>query len=358
MRTQSKGILGILIPDGSPASVLALGLCCSLAVTTRISDTLIAGIVLTAVSACSGIVLSLIRKILPQQIDIVIETLVVTGLVLLAARAAGDCGWELTPALVADMGLIALNSVLFSRRKPFALRHNPASAAFEGLLRGVAYTVMMLIVALLREVLGFFSLMAYPPMALIIFGIMLWMLIRNDEDMPRLHLTLPDACRTGLSSFVVIMLSMPLIWLMDRYVLDPGALSWAGFSFESMDLSGIGFAVMALIIVTVSRAVRTVAVRTGAADSTSVDVYFPIISVNAAILSARLIPFGECSLGLLPFNAAIAGLACFTAMAVFGAISDKTAYSDVPKGLRGPGIAFIIAGLAGLAAMAFFGIKI
>lgn len=359
MRTQSKGIIGILMPDGSPASVLALGICCALAVTSRIDYALTAGIVLTAVSVFSGIILSLIRRILPQPVDIVIETLVVALLTMLASDLLRNCGWELSLALTSDIGLVALNSVLFSRRKPFALRHNPLSSAFEGLLRGVAYTVVMLIIALCRDLLGFVGLMAFPPMALLLFGLLLWVLMLNGgEEVFQQRFGIPDASRTGFATLAVIMLSMPLIWIMDRFVLDSGALSWAGPSFDIMILDDIRFAVMALIAVAMSRAVRTVALKPAPAEHTAADIYFPLLSVNAVLISARLIPFGECSFGLLLVNAALAGLACLAAMFIYAAISDKTRYSDIPKGLRGPGITFIIAGLAGIAAMAFLGIKI
>ena len=295
MRTQSKGLIGILIPDGSPASVLALGFCCALAVTSQMCDALVAGIVLTAVSICSGIVLSAVRRILPQQVDIVSEVFVVMLFVLSATAIAGTSGFDVTPALAADIGVISLNSVLFGRRKPFALRHNPASAAFEGLLRGLAYTLIMLIVALLREVLGygtvfgnhifysgfnelakdsgFAGLMAFPPMALILFGFLLWFLMRNEEDellQPRFNIS--DTCRTGLSTFMVIMLSMPLIWVMNRFVLDAGVLSWLDMSFESVDLSGIGLAATALISVTFSRIVKMISDKFSNADNIAMDV--------------------------------------------------------------------------------------
>lgn len=359
MRTQSKGIIGILMPDGSPTSVLALGICCSMAVTTQISDTLMAGIVLTAVSVCSGILLSVIRRILPQQIDIVVETLVVMLLVMLSELVLNNCGWELSTALTSGLGIIAFNSVLFSRRRPFALRHNPASSAFEGLVRGVAYTAIMLVIALLRDLLGFVGLMAYPPAALLIFGIILWVLMPDvEEDRLQPRFNTADACRTGLCTFAVLMLAMPLIWLLNRYVLDAGALAWLDPSFEDSGLDDIKLASTALVAVAMSRLVKLISAKVSSSEHLAMDVYFPLVSVNAAFISAWLIPFGECSFALLLVNAALAGLACFVALAAFAAISDRTWYSDVPKGLRGPGIAFIIAGLAGIAAMAFLGIKI
>ena len=138
----------------NPILVLLLGLCPALAVTTSLRNGLGMGLTTTAVLACSGLVVSLLRKVIPPQIR------TISWLVIIAAltTAADLLLQALFPALSAALGiyvpLIAVNCLVLSRAEAFASRRRPGPAFLDGAFMGLGFTAALVILGAVREILG------------------------------------------------------------------------------------------------------------------------------------------------------------------------------------------------------------
>lgn len=163
----------------------------------------------------------------------------------------------------------------------------------------------------------------------------------------------------GLAVILVLMVTLPLNWVLDRFVLSPGALSWVSPEFAEIDLSFLTFIVFVAVIAAVTQLVEMIVEKYVPSLHLSLGIFLPLIAVNCAILGASLF-MQERSYSCLTqvfAYAAGSGLGWFLAIVTLAAIREKIRYSDVPEGLRGLGITFITVGLIGLAFMGFMGIK-
>src|SRR5210317_954166 len=161
----------------------------------------------------------------------------------------------------------------------------------------------------------------------------------------------------GAAVIFVLAVTVPMNWLLDQYVLQPGALAWLGAEFVDYDLSFLSFILFIATIATMVQLVEIVVEKFAPALYNSLGIFLPLIAVNCAILGgslfmqAREIP----SLGLA-FNYGISsGIGWFLAILAIAAIREKIRYSNVPPPLRGLGITFIITGLMGIGFQSFGG---
>lgn len=163
----------------------------------------------------------------------------------------------------------------------------------------------------------------------------------------------------GLAVILVLLVTLPLNWVLDRYVLAPGALKWISPALAGVDLSFLTFIVFVAVIAAVTQVVEMVVERFVPSLHLSLGIFLPLIAVNCAILGASLFMQERAYTGLgeVLAYALGSGLGWFLAIVSLAAIREKLRYSDIPKGLRGLGITFIVVGLMGLAFMGFMGIK-
>lgn len=163
----------------------------------------------------------------------------------------------------------------------------------------------------------------------------------------------------GLAVILVLLVTLPLNWALDRYVLAPGALKWISPALAGVDLSFLTFIVFVAVIAAVTQVVEMVVERFVPSLHLSLGIFLPLIAVNCAILGASLFMQERAYTGLgeVLAYALGSGLGWFLAIVSLAAIREKLRYSDIPKGLRGLGITFIVVGLMGLAFMGFMGIK-
>lgn len=161
----------------------------------------------------------------------------------------------------------------------------------------------------------------------------------------------------GVAVVFVLAITVPLNWLLDQYLLQPGALSWLGQEYADYDLSFLSFIMFIATIATMVQLVEIVVEKFSPSLYNSLGIFLPLIAVNCAILGGSLfmqsreIP----SLGLA-FNYGIAsGIGWFLAILAIAAIREKIRYSNVPPALRGLGITFIITGLMAIGFMSFGG---
>lgn len=161
----------------------------------------------------------------------------------------------------------------------------------------------------------------------------------------------------GAAVIFVLAITVPLNWLLDQYVLQPGALKWLGAEYAGFDLSFLSFIMFISTIATMVQLVEIVVEKFSPALYNSLGIFLPLIAVNCAILGGSLfmqsreIP----TLGLA-FNYGVAsGIGWFLAILAIAAIREKIRYSNVPPALRGLGITFIITGLMAIGFMSFGG---
>lgn len=164
----------------------------------------------------------------------------------------------------------------------------------------------------------------------------------------------------GLAVIFVLLCTLPLNYLLNRFVLQPGALSWLGGSFASVDLSFLSFIIFIAVIAAFTQLVEMIVEKFMPSLYSSLGIYLPLIAVNCAILGGSLFmqqrDFGN--IGEAATYAFGSGIGWYIAIVALAAIREKLSYSNVPKPLRGIGITFITVGLMGMAFMLFMGIQL
>ena len=158
----------------------------------------------------------------------------------------------------------------------------------------------------------------------------------------------------GLAVIFVLLCTLPINYLLNRYVLAPNAL------IEGVDLSFLSFIIFIAVIAAFTQIVEMVVEKFLPSLYSSLGIYLPLIAVNCAILGGSLFmqqrDFGNC--GEAAVYALGSGIGWYLAIVALAAIREKMAYCHVPKGLKGIGITFIVVGLMGIAFMAFMGISL
>lgn len=164
----------------------------------------------------------------------------------------------------------------------------------------------------------------------------------------------------GLAVVFVLLITVPVDWLLDKYVLSEGALSWLGEGFANVDLSFLSFIMFIAIIASMVQLVEMIVEKFAPALYSQLGIFLPLIAVNCAILGGSLF-MQERQYETLSEATAFglgSGIGWLLAIVGIAAIREKIKYSDVPAPLRGLGITFIVTGLMGIAFMSFMGIKL
>ena len=164
----------------------------------------------------------------------------------------------------------------------------------------------------------------------------------------------------GLAVIFVLLCTLPLNYLLNKFVLQPGALSWLGPQFADVDISFLSFILFIAVIAAFTQLVEMIVEKFLPSLYSSLGIYLPLIAVNCAILGGSLfmqnkdfVNVGEASVYALG-----SGIGWFLAIVTLAAIREKMSYSKVPAGLRGIGITFITVGLMAMAFMTFMGLTI
>jgi len=164
----------------------------------------------------------------------------------------------------------------------------------------------------------------------------------------------------GAAVIFVLAITVPVNFLIDKYLLQPGALKWLDPSFANIDLSFLSFIMFIAVIAAMVQLVEMFVERFAPALYSSLGIFLPLIAVNCAILGGSLFmqqkEFTQVSEAVV--YGLGSGIGWLIAIVLLAAIREKISYSNVPAPLRGLGITFIITGLMAIAFMAFMGIKI
>ena len=163
----------------------------------------------------------------------------------------------------------------------------------------------------------------------------------------------------GLAVIFVLLITLPVNYLLNKYVLSPGALSWIP-GMEGVDLSFLSFIVFIAVIAAIVQIVEMVVEKFSPALYSQLGIFLPLIAVNCAILGASLFMQEKdfVNVGEATVYALGSGIGWFLALVSLAAIREKMSYSNVPAPLKGLGITFITVGLMGMAFMTFMGIQL
>ena len=172
--------------------------------------------------------------------------------------------------------------------------------------------------------------------------------------------TVKTSIGMGFAVVFVLTITVPLNFLIDKYILQPGALIWVGPEYAELDLSFLSFIMFIAVIASMVQLVEMIVEKISPALYGALGIFLPLIAVNCAILGGSLFMqikdfSGILESGIYGFGSGIGWLLAILAIA---AIREKIAYSNVPAPLRGLGITFIITGLMAIGFMSFMGIKL
>lgn len=193
-----KKYLGPLSKD-NPILVQILGVCSALAVTAQLKPAVVMALSVTIVCACANFIISLIRNTIPPRVRIIVQLLIVSALVIVVDQVLQAVVYDVSKMLSVFVGLIITNCIIMGRLEAFAMSHKPLPSLIDGLMNGLGYGLVLVIVAVFRELLGsgtlwnrpvipqsFYEagylnngLMILPPMALILVGSLIW--IKNSK---------------------------------------------------------------------------------------------------------------------------------------------------------------------------------
>ncbi len=182
--------------NNNPIGLQILGICSALAVTSSMSVSLVMCIALTAVVAFSNLFISMIRKVIPNSIRIIVQMCIIASLVIVVDQVLKAVAYEISKQLSVFVGLIITNCIVMGRAEAFAMKNPPFESFVDGVGNGLGYSVVLLAVAFIRELFGAGSLfgveilpvvteggwynpnglLLLPPSAFFIIGLLIWAL--------------------------------------------------------------------------------------------------------------------------------------------------------------------------------------
>ena len=172
--------------------------------------------------------------------------------------------------------------------------------------------------------------------------------------------TVKTAVGLGFAVIFVLGITVPVNYLLENYVLKPGALQWLDPEYANIDLSFLSFILFIAVIASMVQLVEMVVEKFSPALYGALGIFLPLIAVNCAILGGALFMQERqySTIGEATWFGLGSGVGWLLAIVAIAAIREKIRYSNVPAPLRGLGITFIITGLMGIAFMSFMGINL
>lgn len=172
--------------------------------------------------------------------------------------------------------------------------------------------------------------------------------------------TVKTSMGLGVAVTFVLLITVPVNWLVETYLLKAGALSWLGEAYKDVDLGFLSFIVFIAVIAAIVQLDEMLVEKFSPPLYNALGIFLPLIAVNCAILGAALFMQEReyHTIGEATVYAVGSGIGWWLAIVTLAAIREKIKYSHIPAPLRGLGITFILTGLMAIAFMGFMGIKI
>ena len=178
----------------NPVLIQVLGICSALAVTSQLKPSIVMGLAVTIITAFSNVIVSIIRKTIPNRIRIIVQLVVVAALVTIVSQVLKAFAYDVSVQLSVYVGLIITNCILMGRLEAFAMTNKPWPSFLDGIGNGIGYAIILVLVGGFREFFGrgtllgfkvipqsFYDMgyvdngmMAMPAMALILVGCVIW----------------------------------------------------------------------------------------------------------------------------------------------------------------------------------------
>jgi Na+-transporting NADH:ubiquinone oxidoreductase subunit E len=172
--------------------------------------------------------------------------------------------------------------------------------------------------------------------------------------------TVKTSAGLGLAVTFVLVVTVPVNYLVNKYLLAPGALAWISPKLATADLSFLTYILFIAIIAAIVQILEMMIETFTPSLYSALGIFLPLIAVNCAILGCSLFMQERnfSNVGEAAVFGLGSGIGWLLAIVAIAAIREKLRYSKIPQGLQGVGISFIITGLMGIAFMAFMGIKL
>ncbi len=180
--------------DNNPITLQVLGICSALAVTSSLKVALVMAIAVTLVTAFSNFFISLLRNQIPSSIRIIVQMVIIASLVILVDQILKAYLYEISKTLSVFVGLIITNCIVMGRAEAYAMKNPPIPSFLDGIGNGLGYSLILLLVGVIRELFGAGSLfgvqilatvnnggwyvpnglLLLPPSAFFVIGLLIW----------------------------------------------------------------------------------------------------------------------------------------------------------------------------------------
>jgi Na+-transporting NADH:ubiquinone oxidoreductase subunit D len=190
--------------QSNPITVQVLGICSALAITVKLKPSIVMALSVMVVLAVSNVVISLLRKMIPPRIRIIVQLVVIAAMVIVVDQVLKAYAYDISKQLSVFVGLIITNCIIMGRLEAFAMGNKPWPSLLDGIGNGLGYAAILVIVGFFRELLGSGTIYNFPvmewigiyeigyknnglmilsPMALITVGIIIWIQRSRNKDL-------------------------------------------------------------------------------------------------------------------------------------------------------------------------------
>ncbi|MDO4582775.1 MAG: NADH:ubiquinone reductase (Na(+)-transporting) subunit D [Planctomycetia bacterium] len=138
----------------NPIALQVLGICSALAVTTKLETAFTMSLAVTLVTACSSWAISLIRNFIPDSIRMIVQMVIIASFVIVVDQILKAYAFEISRQLSVFVGLIITNCIIMGRAEAYAMKNPPVASFMDGIGNGLGYSLVLLVIGAIRELLG------------------------------------------------------------------------------------------------------------------------------------------------------------------------------------------------------------
>jgi len=164
---KTRGVLLDPLFEDNPIARQVLGICSALAVTTLVAPSVVMTLAVIAVLIASNVSISLIRNLIPSSIRIIVQLTIISSLVIICDQVLKAYAYGVSRQLSVFVGLIITNCIIMGRAEAFAMQNGPKASALDAIGNGMGYGLVLLFVAVCRELFGSGSILGYTVLPLV-----------------------------------------------------------------------------------------------------------------------------------------------------------------------------------------------
>ncbi len=207
MKSETSKVITAPLVANNPITLQILGICSALAVTSSLKTALLMAVALTTVTAFSNASISAIRNHIPSSIRIIVQMTIIASLVIVVDQLMKAYAFSTAKQLSVFVGLIITNCIVMGRAEAYAMQNPPGMSFLDGIGNGLGYSLILIIVAVIRELSGSGSLLGYeiftlvknggwyepnglmllPPSAFFIIGMLIWVIRTRYPEQCEVH---------------------------------------------------------------------------------------------------------------------------------------------------------------------------